>query len=157
MSQRIEDNAGSFGDLVYSPDLQTFDLSGNRGLLSTASSFIVGPIRLVIRVTTNLFMLPSHLVGTYANSLVITSAVFTILGAIDLLMFRKWPLIVSQVIPWVVAFKLKLLARVHKSDDPMPKHNIDIDVNALNNYCNQIEGELNAALGWQKEDINENQ
>lgn len=147
MSQRVEDNGGSFGDLVYSPDLQTFDLAGDRGLLSTIASFIVGPIRLTIRVTTNIFLLPAELKGKYANSLLLTGIFLELLGLVDLLVYKKWPLFVSQIPVIAMAIQMRLSAKQHHDDVITAKKEINVDTDALNDYCNTLEKELDTALG----------
>lgn len=146
MSQKIEDNGGSFGDLVYSPDLQTYDLAGSRGLLSTVSSFIIGPIRLVSRVSTNIAVLPLSLAEAYGNSLLLVGTLFAAIGLVDLLVFKKWPLIVSQL-P-VIAYGLHLRVYSKRSTiKAREKREVVVDTATLNNFCNTTEAEIASALG----------
>lgn len=154
MSQKVEDNGGSFGDLVYSPDLQTYDLAGSRGLLSTVSSFIIGPIRLVSRVSTNIAILPSSLTKAFGNSLLIVGGCFSLLGLVDLLLFKKWPLLVSQV-PVIIYGLQQRRSGESSLKKEKAKREVVVDTEALNDYCNTLETEIHKALGNEEEGSNE--
>lgn len=134
------------GDKVYSPDLQTFELEGPTGIFGTLASIIVGPLRLLMRVTHNIVILPANLLASYADGLLLVGAVLTALGVVDFLVFRKWPLLVSQLPVIILAIKLKAAASkaVLQAEE---KHEVEIDTTQVEKLCNTIYGELDEVLG----------
>ena len=83
-----------YGDKVYSSDLQTFSLEGTSGIFGTVASLLVGPIRLLSRVTNNIMVLPANLLESYADGVVVIGAILAALGVVDWLVFDKWQLLI---------------------------------------------------------------
>lgn len=134
------------GDKVYSPDLQTFELEGPSGVFGTVASVLVGPIRLVMRCAHNIMILPANLLASYAEGLLIVSAIMLTVGVFDFLLLGKWPLLVSQVPLIILAVKLKASASkaVVKAQE---KAEVEIDTEKVEELCNTIYDEIDAALG----------
>lgn len=138
------------GPKVYSPDLQTFSLEGRSGIFGTIASIVVGPIRLLSRVSHNIMILPAGLLGSYAEGLLFVGVVVTLLGVVDLVFFRKWPLLVSQlpVLLAAVHFKAKARKAVVIAET---KHEVEIDNAQVEDLCDQIFTELDAKLGMEEQ------
>ena len=134
------------GDKVYSPDLQTFELEGPSGLFGTVASVLVGPIRLVMRCSHNIMVLPANLLASYAEGLLIVSSLLLVVGIFDFLFLGKWPLLVSQVPLIILAVKLKASASkaVIKAQE---KVEVEIDTKKVEELCNTLYDEIDAALG----------
>lgn len=126
---------------VYSPDITPYSMEGKSGVFGTLISLFVAPIRIVSRVMHNIFVLPANLVKDYANSLLVVGIVLEIIGVIDLLLFQKWPLCVSQV-P-VIWYALQLKNQAAKSVIvATKKREVDIDTEEVEELCNTIYKEL---------------
>ena len=139
-----------YGEKVYSPDLKVFDLDGRSGIFGTMASIAVGPLRLLMRVSHNIMILPANLMETYANGLLVIGIIMASLGVVDWLVFKHWPLIVSQI-P-VIVFAVHLRSRARKAVELADtKYEVEIDNSQVENLCNQIYTDLNNIVG--KEDV----
>lgn len=139
------------GDKVYSPDLQTFELEGPSGVFGTLASVLVGPIRLLMRVMHNIMILPANLLASYADGLFIVGALMLGAGVFDLLVYGKWPLLVSQIPVMILAVKLKAGAsKAVKSSTE--KTEVEIDVEKVEELCNSITAELDSIIGKEREE-----
>lgn len=134
------------GDKVYSPDLQTFELEGASGVFGTLASIIVGPIRIMTRVTHNIFVMPATLQVSYANSLLVISALLALVGLFEILVFRKWPLLVSQIPALLVALKLRISAN-RATVKSKEKREVHIDREQVTELCESLYTELDNITG----------
>lgn len=142
------------GDKVYSPDLQTYELEGTTGLFGTIASLVVGPIRIVSRVMHNIMILPANLLDDYARGLLVISILFTGLGLADLIVFRKWPLVVSQIPVLIIAAVLR--QRTSKAAIvAAQKREVEIDDEQVQELANSLYRELDIVIG--KEQVRENE
>lgn len=132
-------------DKVYSPDLQPYSFEGRSGIFGTLLAFAVAPVRVVTRVVHNVFIMPANMLGDYAKSLLLVSCVLLGLGVLDMIMFGKWPLLVSQVPALYYALRLK--AQSAKSvQAAMTKREVDIDTSQVEELCSSIYDELNEVI-----------
>lgn len=82
---------------VYSPDIKPYSLEGKGGLLNTISYTIVSPIRLVSRVMHNIFVMPANIQDEFAEGLIVVAIATGVLGLVDLIVFKKWMLLATQI------------------------------------------------------------
>lgn len=122
---------------VYSPDITPYSLEGRSGVFGTLVSIFVGPVRIVSRVTHNILVLPANLRLDYANSLITVGFGMLGLGVVDLTLYKKWPLIVSQIPILYYAFRLRKQARKSVTVATQ-KREVDIDVKEVEVLCNTI-------------------
>lgn len=142
------------GDKVYSPDLQTYELEGPTGVFGTIASLVVGPIRIVSRVMHNLMVLPANLLDDYARGLFLVSAIFTAVGFADLIVFRKWPLLVSQF-P-ALAISAVLMKKTSRAVTvAAQKREVEIDDQQVQDLANSLFKELDVVVG--KEQVQEDE
>lgn len=146
MSRSVTDSQGDGVVKVYSPDIKPFSLEGKSGLFSTIASFLVGPVRLLLRVMHNIMILPADLLSDYANGLILVSGIFGAVGLLDLLIFRRWPLLVSQIVTAALGLYWRQKAE-HAVVVAMEKNEVDIDTAQVNDLCNEIIGELDELVG----------
>lgn len=114
------------GTKVYSPDIKPYSMEGKGGLLRTISYIIVAPIRLVSRVMHNIFVMPANIQDEFAEGLMVVAGLTAILGLVDLIVFKKWVLLVSQLPLFPIAYKVRkdaLSAKVVAKEKPV----VDID------------------------------
>lgn len=133
------------GAKVYSPDLGVFSLEGRSGVFGTLASIIVAPIRISTRVVHNVFSLPANLAYDYSNALLITSVVMLVMGIVDLFLYKKWPLLVSQIPAIYYATRLKKRAMKSKAKAEEERI-VDINVQEIEELCNTVYTELNEAI-----------
>lgn len=138
------------GNKVYSPDLQTFELEGPTGIFGTLASVVVGPIRLLLRVMHNIVILPAALLESYASGLLIVSVILLVTGIVDIIVFKKWPLLVSQIPAVLLAVRLKQKAS-RGVQLAKAKVEVEIDDEQINELCNGIYDKLDAAIGIEEE------
>lgn len=133
------------GDKVYSPDLQTFELDGPTGAYGMIASLFVGPLRLLTRVVHNVMILPADLLSSYASGLFVTSSVLLVIGIIDLVLYHKWPLVVSQIPVLAISVYLsnKAKAAVVKAN---VKAEVEIDDEQVEELCNSLIPELDKIM-----------
>lgn len=130
---------------VYSPDIKTYSMEGTSGLFNTLLSFIVGPIRLVTRVMHNIFVIPADLQYEYAKSLFTCSMILMVIGIIDFVVARKWPLAISQIVPLVYAVRLQRHAK-HSTVKAKEKREVEIDVEQVESLCSEVYGEIESRM-----------
>ena len=135
-----------YGEKVYSPDLKVFDLDDKSTILNIIASIVVGPVRLLLRVSHNIMILPANLLGTYASGLLFVGITMAVLGIIDWLVFKHWPLIVSQVPVIACAIHMKVKSR-NALDLDDNKYEVEIDNSQVEAMCNNIYDELNLIIG----------
>lgn len=133
------------GEKVYSPDLQTFELDGPTGVFGVVAALLVGPLRLITRVVHNVMILPADLLASYASGLFVVGAIMTVIGAIDLVFYRRWPMLVSQIVVLGLAIMLKSKARV-ASEKADVKAEIEIDDKKVEDLCNSLVPQLDAII-----------
>lgn len=102
-----EKAGGSKMPKVYSPDITPYSFEGKSYFFGTLLSIIVAPIRLLSRVMHNIFILPANLQKGYAQSLIWVSGALIGIGVLDLLIYRKWPLVVSAIPALIYGLRLK--------------------------------------------------
>ena len=144
LSKRIMEHG--YGRKIYSPDLKTFDLEGSSGVFNTLSSIIVGPVRIVTRVMHNIMILPPNLLQAYTRSLQIVGCIMAIFGVVDLVVFRKWPLLVSQIPVVIVATRVNKQAS-KASAKTRKKHKVEIHYEEVQTLCESIYDEINGKIG----------
>lgn len=133
-------------DYVYSPDLKNRSLEGQEGAFNTIASFLVGPVRLLLRVVHNIFILPSDMLLEYANGVFLVGVVMLAVGVFDYIAYRRWPLMVSQVIVLFIAFWMRKRA-VSGIEAAKAKREVELDTAQVEEFCDQIYGELNTIIG----------
>ena len=131
---------------LYSPDIKVFSFDGPSGIFNIMSSLLVGPLRVIMRVMHNITLLPATLLEDYANTLMITGGALTLLGVLDLIVFGKWPLVVSQIPVLCLAWYLK-----SKSNRSIVAHRerreVVIDEEALKSICESVYDKIDAEIG----------
>lgn len=126
---------------VYSPDIKPYSFEGRSGIFGTLLSFIVAPIRITTRVMHTVFILPANMQETYAGSLFVVSGVMCGLGLFDLILYHKWPLLVSQIPCIYYATRLKKQAQ-RSAEIASAKREVDIDFEQVETLCNTVYNEL---------------
>ena len=134
------------GKKVYSPDVSNYELDGETTVFKTASSLLVGPVRIVSRVMHNIMILPANLLASYAQGLLMVSAVMFLLGVVDYIVFQKWPLLISQVPAMLLALHLSKKAK-RAIEVAQDKREVDINDAEVVEMCNGIYDELDAVIG----------
>lgn len=134
------------GDKVYAPDIQTFELDGPPGVFGTIASIVAGPVRIVSRVMHSMLVLPAKLLKSYGDGLLLTGAVLGVLGILDLVLYAKWPLAVSQI-PVVFAGLWYRNKAAQCLPEDAPKREVEIDNEQVNELVNSIYSELDLVLG----------
>ena len=134
------------GGKVYSPDIQTYSFEGSSGIFGTIASFVVGPVRFVMRVTHNICILPANLLYSYAGGLLLVGGIAAAIGVFDFVMFRKWPLLVSQIPVIILAYWLRKTSSqaVQRSEE---KTDVEIDTKQIEDLCSGIYDEINREMG----------
>lgn len=134
------------GGKVYSPDIQSYSFEGSSGVFGTIASFIVGPIRFVVRVTHNICILPADLLYSYAGGLMLVGGIVCSIGVLDFVVFHKWPLLVSQIPVIILAWWLRKTSSqaVQRSEE---KTDVEIDTKQIEDLCSGIYDEINSELG----------
>ena len=141
-------NPRSLRDLRYAPDIEIFDLEGSAGIVNTLISFVVGPVRLVLRVTHNIMTLPAPMLYSFANSLLLVSTIFGAIGLLDFLVYKKWPLLVSQVISALVAILIRQKTAASVDFDEIVRE-VEID----NEQVEELVGSLYDRIDTKVEDL----
>ncbi len=126
---------------VYSPDIKPYSFEGRSGVFGTLLSFIVAPIRITTRVMHTIFILPANMQETYANGLFWVSAIMLVLGLADLVLYHKWPLVVSQIPCLYYAVKLKGQASL-STQKAQAKREVDINFDEVETLCNTVYDDL---------------
>lgn len=137
------------GDKVYTPDLQTYELEGPTGIFGTVASILVGPLRLVLRVVHNIMILPAHLLRVYAEGLFIASSTFAVIGLLYWIFTGRWFLFVSELPMIGVAFLINKRA-LNAMQVAEEKRKVEINTKQVEELCNSIYEELDAAQGEEK-------
>lgn len=129
------------GMKVYSPDIKPYSFEGRSGVFGTLLSIIVAPIRITTRVMHTIFILPADMQVEYANSLYLMSIIMGVIGVVDLFVYKKWPLLVSQI-P-VLYYATRLRNQAQKSTAiAQAKREVDIDRDQVGELCNTIYDDL---------------
>lgn len=132
-------------DKVYSPDITHYGLEGMSGVVNTISSIMVAPIRLSMRVMHNIFVLPANLQSAYAESLLFVCFAMCIFGVVDLFLFGKWVLLVSQLPLVIYAIRLKSQAKISVNVFER-KQEVEINIDEVESLCNTVYDELDTVL-----------
>lgn len=133
------------GKKVYSPDITSFSFEGNEGIAHIFAYVLVAPFRIVSRVMHNILILPANLQEQYARGLLIIGGFMTLLGAIDLIVFKKWVLLVSQLPVFIISHKMKQSAQYaieQQAEEPI----IDVDREEVNAMAESVYEELDKIL-----------
>lgn len=130
---------------VYSPDITPYSMEGKSGIFGTLLSIIVAPIRLLSRIMHNVFVLSAEMQGEYASGLFIVGTVMAALGLLDLLIYQKWPLLVSQVPVLYYAVRLKVQAQ-RSTIVAQEKREVDMQYEKVEELVNTIYNDLNKIL-----------
>ena len=136
----------SLKDHVYSPDLKNRSLDGDIGTFNLVASFLVGPLRFLLRVVHNIFILPADLMLEYTNGLFMTGVVVMGIGVLDYLLYRRWPLMVSQIAVLAIAVLLRKNA-MKGIEAANQKRQVEMDTAQVEEFCDQIYEELNTIIG----------
>lgn len=135
---------------VYSPDIIPYSFEGESYFFGTVLSFLVAPIRIVTRVTHNIFILPAQLQEGYANTLLLISGVLLGIGVVDVIFANKWPLLVSECI--VLIYALWLRRNAHNSVKVFgAKREVALDEDAISEVCSEVYDDLNKIIGSEEE------
>lgn len=133
------------GRKVYSPDITSYNFEGNEGISHTIAYVLVAPFRIVSRVMHNIFILPADLQEQFASGLLLVAGIMTVLGIVDLVAFRKWVLVVSQLPLFPVALKMRRSAATaieQQAEDPV----IDVDRAHITEMATSVYDELNKII-----------
>lgn len=129
------------GMKVYSPDIKPYSFEGRSGVFGTLLSIIVAPIRITTRIMHNIFILPSNLQESYADGLLLVSAAMAVIGIVDLFMYKKWPMVVSQIPAIYYAIRLKKQA-MKSTAIASAKREVDIDFDGVEELCESVFDDL---------------
>lgn len=130
---------------VYSPDIHPYSFEGRSGVFGTLLSIVVAPIRVITRVVHDIFILPANLLEGYAKSLLLVSAILFAIGLIDFFVYKKWPLVVSQIPAFYYATVLKKQA-TKSTQLALQKRTVDINTEQVEELCNTVFDELNKVI-----------
>lgn len=130
---------------VYSPDVTPYSFEGRSYFFGTLVSFVVAPIRLLSRVMHNIFILPANLQEGYASALLLVSGVLMALGVLDLFIFHKWPLLVSQIPALLYAMRLRRHANLSQRA-AADLRKVEIDEEAVEEAAGEIYDEFSKIL-----------
>lgn len=130
---------------VYSPDIHPYSFEGRSGVFGTLSSIVVAPIRVITRVVHDIFILPANLLEEYAKSLMLVSIILLVIGLFDFFVYKKWPLVVSQLPAIYYAYILKRQAS-KSTQLALKKRTVDINTDNVEELCNTVFDELNKAI-----------
>lgn len=131
---------------TYATDIQSFDLDGNQSILNIVASVVVAPIRLVMKVLHNICILPAELMCSYAEGLLFVSSVLSVLGVLDLVIYRRWPLLISQLPLVFVSLRLRRKARV-SAQAARDKKTVDIDYAKIEEKLNTVYDRIDTSIG----------
>lgn len=131
---------------VYSPDMQVYEFEGKTGLFGTIASIVVGPVRLIMRVLGNIMVLPTRLMLSYSEGLLIVSGMLLFIGAIDIIVYGKWPLLVSQIPALILALRLRAKSILLTKTIDI-KSEVQIDTKQVEDLCNSAIVEFDAIIG----------
>ncbi len=130
---------------VYSPDIRPYSFEGKGGLLSTISYTIVAPIRLVSRIMHNIFVMPANIQDEFAEGLMVVAGCTAVLGLIDLILYGKWLLLVTQLPLFPIAYKIRQRALSSKAA-AREKRTVDIDIAQVTKLSNSVFDDLDKIL-----------
>ena len=130
---------------VYSPDIHAYSMEGRSGIFGTLLSFIVAPFRVITRIMHNIFILPANLLNDYADALMLTSIVLGLIGILDLVIYKKWSLLLSQFPALYYANVVKKQAK-KSTQLALEKREVDIDNEQVEALCNTVFQELNEVI-----------
>ncbi len=130
---------------VYSPDIQPYSFEGKSYFIGTIVSIVVAPIRIVTRIMHNIIVMPANLQRQYSQGLFIVAGLMTALGIVDFVWRQHWPLLVSQLPLFWVAYHLKRTA-VRAEDVAEEQREIDIDHAQVEELINTVYDELDKIL-----------
>lgn len=135
---------------TYSPEIKSFSLD-DKGAINLVAALFVSPIRFVVRVMHNICVLPANLLKDYANGLQLVGFVMLAIGVIDFVLYRRWPLLVSQIPVIMLASSLKKKASKAVSI-AAKKDSVDIDYSKVEEILNTVYDRVDNAIG--KDDNN---
>lgn len=135
---------------TYSPEIKSFSLD-DKGAVNLVAALFVSPIRFVVRVMHNICVLPANLLKDYANGLQLVGFVMLAIGVIDFVLYRRWPLLVSQIPVIMLASSLKKKASKAVSI-AAKKDSVDIDYSKVEEILNTVYDRVDNAIG--KDDNN---
>lgn len=130
---------------VYSPDIEPYSFEGKNGILGTISYIIVAPIRLVSRVMHNIFVMPADLQVDFAEGLFVVAGAVSLLGLVDLLVWHKWVMLVSQLPLFPFAYKLRQSA-IKSRGLAKKKRIVDVDKEQVGELMETIYDELDKII-----------
>ena len=137
----MEDNKlGATKVPIYSPDVQTFSFEGTSGIFGAIASLFVAPLRCTIRVMHNIALLPAPLLMTYSKSLAVCSFVLFLVGAVDYIAFRRWPLLVAEVLSLCISGFLYSNSKRYSPTESL--RIVEIDTKAVEESCNDLYDKL---------------
>ena len=134
-------NSSDEGMKVYSPDIKPYSFEGRSGVFGTLLSIIVAPIRITTRVMHISFILPANMQEDYAKALYFLAVAMSVLGVVDLVFYKRWPLLISQI-P-VVYYATRLRGQAQRSTAiAKSKREVEIDTDVVGDLCNTIYDDL---------------
>lgn len=137
---------------TYSPEIQSFKLNDDKGVINLVAALFVSPIRFVVRVMHNICVLPANLLKEYAEGLKSVGFIMLAVGIIDLILYSRWPLLVSQVLVIILAFSLKKKSS-RAISIAAKRDSVDIDYSKIEEILNTVYDRIDNAIG--KDDSNE--
>ena len=130
---------------TYSPEIKSFSLD-DKGAINLVAALFVSPIRFVVRVMHNICVLPANLLKDYAEGLQLVGFVMLAIGVIDFVLYRRWPLLVSQIPVIMLASSLKKKASKAVSI-AAKKDSVDIDYSKVEEILNTVYDRVDNAIG----------
>lgn len=130
---------------VYSPDIKPYSFEGKSGIFGTLLSIIMAPVRIISRVTHNVFILPANLQEGFADKWLLVSCILLAIGFLDFVIEKKWPLLVSQIPGIFLSLRLKRQAS-KSTEIATEKREVDIDIDQVTELCNSVYSEFESIV-----------
>ena len=132
--------------LSYAKDIAVYSFEGATGIAGTISSLLVAPIRIMVRVPQSIAVLPCHLLKQYSEALFLVGCFALSVGLLDLALYKKWVLLVSQIpIILLAVYLRRISSRPNKKAED--KRTVEFDDEQIVELCDSIYPELDAVIG----------
>ena len=98
--------------------------------------------RSVSRVMHNIFVMPANIQDEFAEGLFVVALLTSILGVVDLVLYHKWVLLVSQLPLFPVAYYVRKKALTAK-EVAKSKRTVEIDYDQVEELVSTVYNDLN--------------
>lgn len=135
------ENKSTIGDLVYTQDLITTELSLDKSIGHIVASLAFGPIRLITKVASNILLLPPELIKQYIKNVLFLATGITFISLIHSIFKGSINMLIITVLNYPIP--LFLLYKLEKKDKKEDKKiSISINTQPIEDECNKIYKEL---------------